>query len=45
MDSDATAFKLSSSHYFRSYSGDHHLEHGGDREAHCNALLLLGYAQ
>ena len=45
MDSDATAFKLSSSYNIRSYCGDHHPEHGGDHEAQCNPLLLFGYAQ
>jgi hypothetical protein len=43
--SDPTAFKLRSGCYISRYSGDHHANVGIGHKAHCNPLLLLGYAQ
>jgi hypothetical protein len=44
-DADATAFKLRSGCYISRHSSGHHVRVGIGRKAHCNPLLLLGYAQ
>jgi hypothetical protein len=42
---DATAFKLHSGCSISGYGGGHHARVGVGDRAHCNPLLLLGYAQ